>query len=463
MSGEFRKETVSVVVGGERISQEVYVDTQTGLDVDPHSGVFRTRKETTDHLAEVYNVGKDTMRGELERYNEWMMGRGGKRGDPMMPQSGPILKKVSTGGPSAASASSSSGGLSRSAGGGAKGAPLDAASIDAQCEALKATANRLFSEKKYHHALLLYGRIEALLGPLVLVYPLPPPSPSAAATKTDAAAITFGESPAEGSGAPFITVTSGLTDAALRAMGCPTIEAVLLRMSFADLGMAPLDGEGAVSSIRPPSLSLMPMTADQYRAAAAVAGQRGQSSHRALLPKVNTLARRAYLAVCLSNAAEAHLRLGRPLEAFRCASVATALDDTNLKAAYRAASGALGCGELLAPLSTAERTRRRLESTPEAIAKAADREVIASAARIAFGGGPAAEVALRHQRKAAAEANQTTVVQSPLQWFEAGLAIATEAVAAMGEETPAAVVEQMADLEGRLAVAAEAAAEADES
>ncbi|RNF06988.1 mitochondrial import receptor subunit [Trypanosoma rangeli] len=71
------KHMVIVSVDGERISQEVYVDASTGLDVDPQTGVFRTRAETEKLIREVYLIARDALPTELERYNKWM--RGGSR------------------------------------------------------------------------------------------------------------------------------------------------------------------------------------------------------------------------------------------------------------------------------------------------------------------------------------------------------------------------------------------------
>lgn len=75
----FRKELVSVNVAGEEICQEVFVDDETGMDVDTHSGAFRTREETTTMIKEVYEVGKVSMKGELERYNKWVQKAQGTR------------------------------------------------------------------------------------------------------------------------------------------------------------------------------------------------------------------------------------------------------------------------------------------------------------------------------------------------------------------------------------------------
>jgi hypothetical protein len=73
------KETISVVIDGERISHEVYVDDETKLDIDPNTGVFRTRSESEELIREVYNIGKVSMKGELERYNKWIRSGNGRR------------------------------------------------------------------------------------------------------------------------------------------------------------------------------------------------------------------------------------------------------------------------------------------------------------------------------------------------------------------------------------------------
>ena len=75
----FRKELVTVNVMGEEVSQEVFVDDETGMDVDTHSGAFRTREETTTMIKEVYEVGRVSMKGELERYNKWVQKAQGTR------------------------------------------------------------------------------------------------------------------------------------------------------------------------------------------------------------------------------------------------------------------------------------------------------------------------------------------------------------------------------------------------
>ncbi|RNE98792.1 mitochondrial import receptor subunit [Trypanosoma conorhini] len=79
MSHPVEKQVVTVAVDGERVSQEVYVDASTGLDVDAQTGVFRTRAETEELIREVYRVARDALPRELERYNTWM--RGGARAD----------------------------------------------------------------------------------------------------------------------------------------------------------------------------------------------------------------------------------------------------------------------------------------------------------------------------------------------------------------------------------------------
>ncbi|ORC90242.1 putative serine/threonine protein phosphatase type 5 [Trypanosoma theileri] len=77
------KVSVTVPVDGELVGQEVYMDSATGLDVDPLSGVFRTRSETEELIAEVYRIGRDALPKELERYNAWVT-RGSRRGDNVL-------------------------------------------------------------------------------------------------------------------------------------------------------------------------------------------------------------------------------------------------------------------------------------------------------------------------------------------------------------------------------------------
>ncbi|KAF8276102.1 mitochondrial import receptor subunit [Trypanosoma cruzi cruzi] len=73
------KRLVTVPVDGELVSQEVYVDASTELDIDPQTGVFRTRAETEELIKEVYRIARDALPKELERYNNWM--RSGSRSD----------------------------------------------------------------------------------------------------------------------------------------------------------------------------------------------------------------------------------------------------------------------------------------------------------------------------------------------------------------------------------------------
>lgn len=74
MLHDVEKLVVTVSVDGELVTQEVYVDTSTGLDIDPHTGIFRTREQTEALVKEVYRIGRDALPRELDRYNKWMQG-----------------------------------------------------------------------------------------------------------------------------------------------------------------------------------------------------------------------------------------------------------------------------------------------------------------------------------------------------------------------------------------------------
>lgn len=71
--------TIIVDVGNERVRHEVYVDRQTGLDVDIDTGVFRSREETEALVRDVYSVGKSALGADLERYNRWLATGGAKK------------------------------------------------------------------------------------------------------------------------------------------------------------------------------------------------------------------------------------------------------------------------------------------------------------------------------------------------------------------------------------------------
>jgi tetratricopeptide (TPR) repeat protein len=76
----YRTEDVVVDVGGgERIKYEVYVDLETGLDIDPVTGDMKSREDTIAYLKEVYNVGASgDLRQDLDRYNQWIKTPGAK-------------------------------------------------------------------------------------------------------------------------------------------------------------------------------------------------------------------------------------------------------------------------------------------------------------------------------------------------------------------------------------------------
>lgn len=71
---QIRKERIVVRVGDESVVQEVFVDEETGLDVDEHNGTFRTRDETETLVRTVFQIGAAAMPSELERYNKWLKG-----------------------------------------------------------------------------------------------------------------------------------------------------------------------------------------------------------------------------------------------------------------------------------------------------------------------------------------------------------------------------------------------------
>ncbi|KEG13806.1 putative serine/threonine protein phosphatase type 5 [Trypanosoma grayi] len=104
MLSDVEKTMVTVPVDGDIVSQEVYVDVSTGLDVDPHSGVFRPRAETEELIREVYRVGRDALPKELERFNKWMKttSQSGVGGLLLQPAS-PVLTKVGQSGDAAKS------------------------------------------------------------------------------------------------------------------------------------------------------------------------------------------------------------------------------------------------------------------------------------------------------------------------------------------------------------------------
>lgn len=78
MENVTKKTIVVEVDDNHRIKHDVYVDQETGLDVDIDSGDFRTREETEEFVREVYRIGKEAMPHELERYNKWIQ-TGGNR------------------------------------------------------------------------------------------------------------------------------------------------------------------------------------------------------------------------------------------------------------------------------------------------------------------------------------------------------------------------------------------------
>ena len=55
---QISKETITVAIDGELISHEVYVDECTKMDVDPNTGVFRTRSESEQLFRDGYAAGK---------------------------------------------------------------------------------------------------------------------------------------------------------------------------------------------------------------------------------------------------------------------------------------------------------------------------------------------------------------------------------------------------------------------
>jgi tetratricopeptide (TPR) repeat protein len=106
-----RTETIVVDIDGERIAHEVYLDEETNMDIDPNTGVFRTRAESEALVREVFNIGKVSMRGELERYNKWI-----RTGSGQKHQSN-LLKKVDSLGVTSRSSCAVSTGTEESFGG----------------------------------------------------------------------------------------------------------------------------------------------------------------------------------------------------------------------------------------------------------------------------------------------------------------------------------------------------------
>ena len=72
-SGGVRSEEIRVTMSdGKVIKYETCVDCQTGLDVDPNNGTFRTREETISLVRDIYDVGKVDLATDLEKYNQWI-------------------------------------------------------------------------------------------------------------------------------------------------------------------------------------------------------------------------------------------------------------------------------------------------------------------------------------------------------------------------------------------------------
>lgn len=67
-----RKEELRVRVNDEIVVHSVYVDSETGLDVDEATGSFRTREESLALIQDVYTIGRASCESDLDRYNRWI-------------------------------------------------------------------------------------------------------------------------------------------------------------------------------------------------------------------------------------------------------------------------------------------------------------------------------------------------------------------------------------------------------
>lgn len=86
--------SITVRVGDELVRHDVYVDRETGLDVDLQTGEFRSREETEAMVREVYTVGKEALGSDLDRYNRWLRGGGAKKEKAMFGGGDVVGKKV---------------------------------------------------------------------------------------------------------------------------------------------------------------------------------------------------------------------------------------------------------------------------------------------------------------------------------------------------------------------------------
>ena len=61
------------VGSGQRVTYDVLVDPETGMDVDPQSGDYRTREETEEMVRTIYSIGESSpeLQADLDRYNKW--------------------------------------------------------------------------------------------------------------------------------------------------------------------------------------------------------------------------------------------------------------------------------------------------------------------------------------------------------------------------------------------------------
>lgn len=151
ISMSFRKELVTVNVMGDDISQEVYVDEETGMDVDTQSGVFRTREETETMIKDVYEVGRVSLRGELEKYNKWVQKAQGSRSgsaDKATLANAPTFKKL--GGSSQTYTTQ-------------KKKLVSAEGVISDGVEEKSKGNDYFGKAKYSHALICYRRAAQIL------------------------------------------------------------------------------------------------------------------------------------------------------------------------------------------------------------------------------------------------------------------------------------------------------------
>eukprot|EP00759_Apiculatamorpha_spiralis_P016078 PhF_6_TR2247/c1_g1_i1/m.3833 len=63
--------TIKVDVDGETVLHQIYLDSETGLDIDINSGKMSSREETEEVVRSIYRVGRETLKDDIHKTTDW--------------------------------------------------------------------------------------------------------------------------------------------------------------------------------------------------------------------------------------------------------------------------------------------------------------------------------------------------------------------------------------------------------